>query len=37
MSALNKYLITDRRYDELERAADDVAYRQQLYRQYGIA
>ena len=37
MSALNKYLISDRRYDELERATDDVKYRQQLYQQYGIA
>ena len=37
MSELNKYLITDRRSDELERATDDVKYRQQLYQQYGIA
>ena len=37
MGALNKYLISDHRYDDLERVADDVVYRKLLYQQYGIA
>ena len=37
MGALNKYLISDHRYDDLKRAADDVVYRKLLYQQYGIA
>ena len=37
MGALNKYLISDHRYDDLERVADDVAYRKMLFQQYGIA
>ena len=37
MGALNKYLISDHRYDDLKRVADDVVYRKLLYQQYGIA
>ena len=37
MGALNKYLISDHRYDDLERVADDVVYRKVLFQQYGIA
>lgn len=37
MGALNKYLISDHRYDDLKRVADDVVYRKMLFQQYGIA
>ncbi len=37
LSSLNKLLLAEHRYDDLERASSDKEYRNQLYGQYGIA
>lgn len=37
LSALNKYLLAERRYEDLDRASSDKEYRRALYLQYGIA
>ncbi len=37
LSALNKHLLAERRYEDLDRASSDKEYRYSLYLQYGIA
>ena len=36
VSLLTRQLLKDRRYEDLERAAEDPAYRRELYREFGL-
>lgn len=36
LNSLNLTLISDKRYDDIEKAARDEDYREKLYREYGI-
>lgn len=36
LNRLNRCLVADKRYDDLERSIEDKEYREQLYKEYGI-